>query len=126
MHRLTAFAVVGLALSLSACGTTVPPDQRAAGAQSVAGNALDPAQGESPGELGSPGLAPQGAAAATVTRGGAQSRDDARIGMSGPYATGGTAGTAAAQGRGVTATTVTVGAAIPTDTEAVGQAFGIS
>jgi hypothetical protein len=135
MQRLTSLAFVGLALSLAACGTTVPQAQSASGVQSVAGNGLGPGpDGQLPADASNPALGVQapgaptsttsatgGTAGAAGTAGG-----DGTATSSGTSATGGSTGSTAVQGRGVTATTITIGAAIATGTNEVADAFGIS
>jgi hypothetical protein len=130
MPRLTACAVLALTVSLAACGTTVPQTAGAAGAQAAAGNGLGPgpAQGQLTGDPNNPGLVPPvpGAVGSTGGPAGAVDAAGAPVVAAGPDAPAGTSAPAAGQARGVTATTLTIGAAIPTGTEAVGEAFGIS
>ncbi|MDP9101532.1 MAG: hypothetical protein M3N21_05235 [Actinomycetota bacterium] len=131
MQKLTAIPLAGLALLVAACGTTVPQDQRAAGAQSAAGGGLSEVGGGTgasqplPGAGGST-LAGQAPGSSGASVGGTTgTTGDAVGGSAGSSKTSGARGPAAIA-RGVTSTTVTIGAAIPTGTEAVGQTFGIS
>ena len=134
MKRLTSSAVLCLALSTAACGTTVPLAADGPGAAAVAGDGLGLPEGQLADGVTDPTspLAPGAEGPASVSSGpGAASRPGGPAGSSGAPVTGGSTTTSgpagsAVKGRGVTDTTITIGAAIPTGTEAVGEAFGIS
>lgn len=137
VRRLPALAVLAMALSIAACGTTVPLATDAGGTQALAGDGLNVDPGQLPDGASDP-TAPmaQGPGATVAVDGGTpDSGPGAPAGAAGTSGggsapTGSTAGSgstgSAVKGRGVTDTTITIGAAIPTGTEAVGQAFGIS
>ena len=109
LRRLTAVAL--LAGSLAACGTTVPLSSRANGAQgsSGLGDELLPSATEGPTSSAQLPATASSAGGTTLPNGGGA------IGPTGP-ATGGSTVRSSVNGRGVTATTVTIGAAIPTGT----------
>ena len=134
MRRLTSCAILALALTTAACGSTVAPVPGAAGVQGTSGDGLALPEGELPDGISDPTspLAP-GAEVPGSVGGGPGSGAGPRAGVAAPGtptaggapATGGPAASSV-NGRGVTDTTITIGAAIPTGTEAVGEAFGIS
>ena len=126
MHRLTAGACLALTLSVAACGTTVPLTSTATGAQGLGGEV---GQGSlAIGGNPSGGTQPSGGPATL----GAVPGQASGVPGSGSTPTGSEqitpAGTAipVLHGRGVTPTTITIGAAIPTGTEAAGKALGVS
>lgn len=129
LKRPAAFALVGLALALTGCGTTVPLASAAGGAQATDGNGLGP--GPAPGSAQLPGVGTatlgtqRPGSSVTSVSGAIGSPADGPAGSVGS-ATTGPKGASAVTARGVTATTVRIGAAIPAGTEAVGEAFGIS
>ncbi len=145
MPRLTASALLVLALTLTACGSTVQSTSTAAGGQGLSGDGLTlgPAQGDPlgaglaagpgslPGEGGGPvnggSQAASGSAAAGGGTVGALPGGDV-AGAPAAGAPAGGAGTAAggSTARGVTAKTLTIGAALPEGAESAGKAFGIS
>lgn len=134
MRRLTACAILALALTTAACGSTVAPVPGAAGAQGTSVDGLGLPEGQLPDGIGGPTspLAPGGQAPGSVGVG-PGSAPGARVGPAAPGAANASDSTAAGRpagssvnGRGVTDATITIGAAIPTGTEAVGEAFGIS
>lgn len=129
MRRMLAVACVAVVVAVSGCGSTVQgvsgselgADAGAglglpqAGADGVAANA----DGLTP---GSAGLTPGSAGRTPGSTGGVTG------GTTGPRAAGGTASPAgsALSGRGVTATTVTVGVPVATGVDAAAKAFGVS
>ena len=124
MHRLTASALLAVSLSVAACGTTVPMTQTVAGARSDLGSGpgLDqaangsdnPSQAaQAPGTTGYVG-------GATGSTGGGLGSTSGTSGATGP------SGPVALTARGITATTVTIGAAFATGTGDVASTFGIS
>jgi hypothetical protein len=128
MRRLTVCASVALALSVAACGTTVPRSQTAAGASSVSGSGVGPGQPSS--GLADPAQPTQAPGALAAAGEGTSPTDGGPTGATVSGRSGAvTAGGAAApglSGRGVTPTTLTIGVAIATGTEAAGSALGIS
>jgi hypothetical protein len=126
MRRLTAGAFLGLALSVAACGTTVPLTQQA---RSGDATTLDPGAPVGPGRattgVVAPSYQPHAPGAPTSVGGATGSSGGGTAGTSGGGNVGGTTGSFA-RARGVTATTITIGAAIPTGTGSVAATFGIS
>jgi hypothetical protein len=115
--------LVGGVLSLAACGTTVPLSS-----VTGAGSTTGPALGDGPLGAGTGGatyapLTP-GGPGQTGSTGGATG--GVTGGTTGSATGGGTTGVVPLTGRGVTATTLTIGAAIPTGTGSTGKALGIS
>ncbi|MCW2542880.1 MAG: Periplasmic binding protein [Frankiales bacterium] len=119
MRRLLTASCIALPVLLGACGTTVPLSQQVAG----------PAGNDGLGD----GLSPAG----STTAGTGTTPTGALNGLPAPSSTGaaGTptgAGVPTSQairsftGRGVTATTVTIGIAVATGTDALANSFGIS
>lgn len=137
VRRLPVLVVLAVALSTAACGTTVPLASEAGGAQAISGDGLSVDPGQLPygvSDLTAP-LAQGPGAPVAVDGGTTGSAPGTPAGVAGATtggsaptgsATGGGSAGSAVKGRGVTDTTITIGAAIPTGTEAVGQAFGIS
>jgi hypothetical protein len=121
MRRLTACAFLGMTLSVAACGTTVPQTSAVRGAQSGTGTDA----GLLPAGSGAPTDAAQAPGASTPGGAAPGSSLGTQGGTSGSSTTGGVTAPGL-NGRGVTATTITIGAAIPTGTEAAGSALGIS
>lgn len=114
---------------MAACGSTVQVPGAVSGEQSLAGpgGGLAPV-GPGPGNPSSLPLPPGGSAPAGGTPGSVglpTTVGGVPIATSGPAPTSGNVPDVV-QGRGVTATSITIGAAIPTGTEEVGEALGIS
>ena len=127
--RLTACALLAVALPLAACGTTVPLTQTVAGAQSDAGVGLSqvPASSSPYQQQGSPTSVGGGGGSTGATGGVLSGTTGSGTGVGTGSGTGvGSTGGVALTGRGVTATTITIGAAIATGTEEVGDALGVS
>jgi hypothetical protein len=130
MRRLAVCAGLAGTLFSAACGTTVPLSQSATGGvQSTAGTGSglglgQPAEGLA-GSSAAPGAAAVGGSAAV----GGTTGSTAGLATAGAAgtATGGTAsGASTTNARAVTATTITIGAAFATGTEAAGKALGVS
>lgn len=135
MRRLTTGVILALALGTAACGSTVPTTAGGTGAPGATdgGLGLAPADAATSGGTAADialGSAPASAVGGTgssgsgTTAGGPAAPGAATGGAT--ATTGGAAAGSAVNGRGVTDTTITIGAAIPTGTEAVGETFGIS
>ena len=128
MQRLTVGACLAVLLAATACGTTVPVSQQAAGGVQT-GNGIgapgDSGLGQVPVGVGAPTAA--GQLPGATTPGGIASGPQGAFtpGTTAPGTVGGTSPTGV-NGRGVTNTTITIGAAIATGTEAAADAFGIS
>jgi hypothetical protein len=128
MRRLAGGACLAVTLSLAACGTTVPAGQRAAGgvqSEDGIGAPVGSGLGEvptRPGELASAGQVPGATTPGGVPPGSQAALPGGGVAQ-GPAVSG---GPSAVTGRGVTSTTLTIGAAIATGTEAAADAFGIS
>lgn len=133
MRRLTACALLAVALTTAACGSTVSTSAGGVAAPGAAdaGLGLAPAEGSLPLDGAGSALAPStggidaGSGSGTTTTAAGVAGAPGAAAAGGSTATGGSAAPSV-NGRGVTAKTITIGAAIATGTEAVGQAFGIS
>jgi len=126
-HGREATAAVCLALSVTACGTTV------ANAPAIAGPQASTGIGDSPGAGGAGTGAPLAPPQAAVPSGSGNGRSgDSSSALNPPGGEHG-AGTEARTGpaggvlaaRGITASTITVGIPLPSDTTAVAKTFGI-
>lgn len=137
MYRMLASACVAVLLAVSACGSTV---QGASGLQlsTDGGSGLGPpgagtdglaapnadgvASGSTGPDLGSTGGTPGSTGPTPGSKGGIPD------GTSGPGAAGGTRSAAgsAVSGRGVTSTTLTIGVAVATGTDALAKSLGVS
>lgn len=128
LYRMLTVGCVAVVLAVSACGSTV---QGVSGSElgTDAGAGLGLPQAGADGVAAPNGLTP-GSAGLTP---GSTARTPGSIGgvtggTTGPRAAGGTASPAgsALSGRGVTATTVTIGVPVPTGMDGVADSFGIS
>jgi hypothetical protein len=128
MRRLTACASLVMTLALAGCGTTVPLTSTAAGAQtgSLTDDGLTPVAGS---PTNGSGQQQAGGTPTTVAGGSTGATTGAVVGGSTGLGTTGATGATGAlpvSGRGVSATTITIGAAFATGTSDVASMFGIA
>jgi hypothetical protein len=129
VHRMMVSASLTLVLAVSACGTTVPLTQTTAAGQTGTNGGTGLGQtptGSANVTPGTRGAAPQAPGLAGGTTSG--TGGDVSGSTSGADTTGGASSgaTTVPNGRGVTATTITIGVVVATGTEALGNAFGVS
>lgn len=126
MRRSLACFLIAVPLAVSACGTTVPQTQTIGGPSEVNAEPGITGPGQSQAGRTDSGVAAPGATGPSKQGATAGSQGTQR--GSEPLPTGGRSGgpTSTVQGRGVTPTTLTIGMAVATGTDALANTFGIS